>query len=162
MQVGLPRWFSGKEFRLTMQGTPETQSWSLDLEGPLEEERAPTPVFLPGESPGQRSLKDYSPLGLKESDVTEHACILFMQICTDYRGLPGGSDDKGSPCNAGDTGFEPWVRKIPWRREWLPTLVFMPGESHGHQSIEGYWPWGPKESYVTKQLTHTDYHLQFY
>ena len=40
MQVGLPRWFSGKEFRLTMQGTPETQSWSLDLEGPLEEERA--------------------------------------------------------------------------------------------------------------------------
>ena len=38
--------------------------------------------------------------------------------------------------------FDPWVRKIPWRREWLPTLVFLPGEFHGQKSLAGYSPWG--------------------
>ena len=36
--------------------------------------------------------------------------------------------------------FNPWVGKIPWRREWQPTPVFLPGESHGHRSLEGYSP----------------------
>ena len=39
-------------------------------------------------------------------------------------------------------GFDPWVRKIPWRREWLPTPVFLPGKSHGQRSLAGYSPWG--------------------
>ena len=34
-------------------------------------------------------------------------------------------------------GFDPWVRKIPWRKEWLPILVFLPGKSHGQRSLEG-------------------------
>ena len=34
-------------------------------------------------------------------------------------------------------GSDPWVRKIPWRREWLPTPGFLPGESHGQRSLEG-------------------------
>ena len=38
----------------------------------------------------------------------------------------------------------------PWRREWLPTLVFMPGEFHGQRSLVGYSPWGHKESDMTK------------
>ena len=42
--------------------------------------------------------------------------------------------------------FDPWVRKIPWRRTWQPTPVFLPGESHGHRSLAGYSPWGHKES----------------
>ena len=41
-------------------------------------------------------------------------------------------------------GFDPWVRKIPWRRKWQPTPVFLPGESHGQRSLEGYSPWGRK------------------
>ena len=36
--------------------------------------------------------------------------------------------------------FNPWVRKIPWRREWLPTPVFLPGESHEQRSLAGYSP----------------------
>ena len=36
-----------------------------------------------------------------------------------------------------ETGFDPWVRKIPWRREWLPTPVFLPGESHRQRSLVG-------------------------
>ena len=35
-------------------------------------------------------------------------------------------------------GFDPWVRKIPWRRAWQPTPVFLPGESHGQRSLMGY------------------------
>ena len=40
----------------------------------------------------------------------------------------------------GRPGFDPWVRKIPWRRKWQPTPVFLPGESHGRRSLVGYNP----------------------
>ena len=40
-------------------------------------------------------------------------CNFYLQI----RGFSGGSDDKESACNAGDLNFDPWVGKIPWRRE---------------------------------------------
>ena len=43
-------------------------------------------------------------------------------------------------------GFDPWVRKLPWTREWKPTPVFLPGEFHGQRSLVGYSPWGGKES----------------
>ena len=44
-----------------------------------------------------------------------------------------------------ETRFEPWIEKIPWRREWLPMPVFLPGESHGQRSLVGYSPRGHKE-----------------
>ena len=56
-------------------------------------------------------------------------------------------------------GFDPWVRKIPWKREWLPTPLFLPGEFHGQGSLVGYgfssrhiWMWklDHKESWVLK------------
>ena len=40
--------------------------------------------------------------------------------------------------------FDPWVRKIPWRSKWQPTLVFVPGKSHRQRSLEGYNPCGHK------------------
>ena len=54
----------------------ETQVQSLGQEDPLEEEMAPTPVFLPGESHGERSLVGYSPRVCKESDTTEHLSLI--------------------------------------------------------------------------------------
>ena len=47
---------------------------------------------------------------------------------------------KNPPVNAGNMrhGFDPWVRKIPWRRKWQSTPVFLPGESHGQRSLAGY------------------------
>ena len=52
--------------------------------------------------------------------------------------------------------LDPWLRKILWRREWQPTPVFLPGESHGQRSLTGYSPWGQKESATTERLsTHT-------
>ena len=46
--------------------------------------------------------------------------------------------------------FDPWVRKIPWRRKWQPTPVFLPGESHGQRSLEGCSPRGRRESDTTE------------
>jgi len=58
-----------------------------------------------------------------------------------YYSFPGGSDSKESACNAERPRFDPWVRKISWRSEWLPTPVFLPGEFHGQRSLAGYSPW---------------------
>ena len=44
--------------------------------------------------------------------------------------------------------FDPWVRKIPWKTAWQPTPVFLPGESHGQRSLEGYSPWGQNKSWT--------------
>ena len=49
---------------------------------------------------------------------------------------------KKSACQSRRLGFDLWVRKIPWRRKWQPTLVFLPGKSHGQRSLVGYSPWG--------------------
>ena len=38
-------------------------------------------------------------------------------------------------------GFDHWVRKIPWRRKWQPTPVFLPEKFHGEGSPEGYSSW---------------------
>ena len=54
--------------------------------------------------------------------------------------FPGGSDDKESACNAGDLGLTPGLGRVPWRREWLPIPVFLPGESHGQRGLAGYSP----------------------
>ena len=40
------------------------------------------------------------------------------------------------------SGFDPWVGKMPWRRKWQPTPVFLPGEFHGQKSLVDYSPWG--------------------
>ena len=48
------------------------------------------------------------------------------------------------------TQFHPWVGKIPWRREQLPTSVCLPGKSHGQRSLVGYCPQGCKKSDTTE------------
>ena len=60
-------------------------------------------------------------------------------------------------------GFDPWVRKIPWRRKWLPTPVFLPGEVHGHPlpCLAGYSPQVSKESDMTGQLSLTHSSARF-
>ena len=62
--------------------------------------------------------------------------------------FPGGSVVKNqSPCEFRSHRFDPWVGKIPWRRKWQLTSVFLPGKSHGQRSLVGYSPW------VTKSWT---------
>ena len=59
---------------------------------------------------------------------------------------------KETACNAGDLTLT-LVRKIPWRREWLPTSIFLPGKFHGQRSLSGCSPKGYKESDTTEQLS---------
>ena len=61
----------------------------------------------------------------------------------------------------GRPGFDPWVRKIPWRRKWQPTPVLLPGKFHGLRSLVGYSPWGRKESDTTERL-HFQIHFTFF
>ena len=49
--------------------------------------------------------------------------------------------------------FDSWVGKIPWRKEWQPTPVFLPGESHEQRSLLCYRLWGHKDLNTTEQLT---------
>ena len=57
------------------------------------------------------------------------------------------------PANEGDTGFDPWVRKIPWRRKWQPTPVVLSGKLHGQKSLVSYSPRGHKESDTSEPLS---------
>ena len=74
-------------------------------------------------------------------------------------GFPGASDGKSICLQCGRPRFDPWVRKIPWRRKWQPTPVFLPGEFHGWRNPVGYSPWGWKESDTTERL-HFHFHFQ--
>ena len=69
----------------------------------------------------------------------------ILATYTTIKGFPGGS--AGKECRR--PGFDPWVGKIPWRRERLPTPVFWPGEFHGLYRRT----WGCKESDTTEQLS---------
>ena len=52
-----------------------------------------------------------------------------------------------------ETRVQSLSQNHPWRREWLPSPVFLPEESHGQRSLMSYSPWGCKESDTTEQLT---------
>ena len=55
-----------------------------------------------------------------------------------FRGLPRWLSGKESACQCSRPRrlrFDPWIRKIPWRRKWQPTTVFLPGKSHGQRIL---------------------------
>ena len=95
-------------------------------------------------------LHHYSHSSLSYSDVDNLTHV----------GLPWWRRLKESDCNAGRPGFDLWVGKMPWKREWLPTPVYLPGEFSGQRGLMGYSPWGHKESETIVWLTLTDTYLQ--
>ena len=113
---------------------------------PWRREWQPSPVFLPGESHGQRRLVGYSPCGHRESDTTEGLWFWF----------PGGASGKESACQYRRCtifAINPWVGTIPWRRKWHPTPEFLLEQFHGEGSLAGYSPWGHKVSDTTERLS---------
>ena len=80
----------------------------------------------------------------------------IIQIQRRLKGFLGGTSGKEPACQCRRhkrCGFDPWIRKNPWRREWHPTPVFLPGELHGQRILAGYSPRGCKESDTTERLT---------
>ena len=72
--------------------------------------------------------------------------------------LSRGSSSKEPTCQCRRyrrLGFHPRVGRIPWRRAWQPTPVFLPGESHGQRSLAGCSPWGHEESDTTEATERT-------
>ena len=83
----------------------------------------------------------------------ESVCVcLFLDIVIAYSflnhntknslGHPWCLSGKESTCQCRRPRFDPWVRKIPWRREWQSMSVFLPGKSHGQRSLASYSSWG--------------------
>ena len=71
-------------------------------------------------------------------------------------GLPSWLSGKESACQCRKCKrleFDPWVRKIPQRRKWQPTPIFLPGESHGQRSLAGYSQWDRKVSDMNEWLS---------
>ena len=75
--------------------------------------------------------------------------------------VPGGASVREPVCQCRRCKrdkFSPWVGKIPWRRKWQPSPVFLPGESHGQRSLLGFGPQGHKELDTTEVTEHTHSH----
>ena len=82
------------------------------------------------------------PLWLIQPSSTE------LKRCAHAGGLPQWLSGKDSDyqCRSQSRGyFDPWVGRIPWRRAWPPTPIFLPGKSRGQRSLVGCNPWGCKE-----------------
>ena len=123
---------------------PERKSWALGKSSRIST-RLHCPWDTEGRSHGDGGQKAGQGLKL---EILEHwlECV----------GFPGGTGGKEHTCQCRRwkrRGFDPWVGKIPWRRAWQPTLVFLPGESHGQRSLVGYSPWGPTELDTTEWLS---------
>ena len=81
-------------------------------------------------------------------------CKCMEKLCLGY---PGGNSGKEPVCQWGRhkrCRLSPWVGKIPWRRAWQPTPVFLPGKSHERRKLVGYSPWGHKEVDTTEAAEH--------
>ena len=79
---------------------------------------------------------------------------LSFSLCRSFHGLPWWLCGKEPTCKCRRCRFDPWVRKIPWRRKWQPIPTFLPGEPHRQRSLPGYSPWGFKgvgQDLATKQ-----------
>ena len=108
----------------------------------------------------QRSLAGCSPWGCKKSDRTQCLSTHFLseascgcpqltpwdnaaQLLASLEAPSSGGSGKEPTCQCArhkTLSLDPWVRKIPWRRKWQPTPVFLTGESHGQRSLVGYSP----------------------
>ena len=97
-----------------------------------------------------------------EKSEKDYPCENFFKRCYYYiYGLPWWIRGKNLCLQCRRPGFNPWVGKIPWRRKWQHTPVFLPGESHGLRSQVGYSLQGCKESDTTEQLHfHFHYYIQ--
>ena len=103
---------------------------------------------------------------LEWDEVEQHVKLTGQVFAMDFKTsisqskafsrFPDVASDKEPTCQKRRRkrcGFCPWVRKIPWRRKWQRTPVFLPGEPRGQRSLAGYSPWGRIESDATKQLS---------
>ena len=131
---------------------------------PVIQPRSPTLQVgsLPAEPPGKPKNTGVGSLSLLQGNLPDPGFepgspILQMDsLPTELLGIWASflpQTVKDPPCRCRRHRLDPRVGKIPWRRQWQPTPVFLPEESHGQRSLAGYSPWGHKESDTTGRLT---------
>ena len=96
-----------------------------------------------GSQPSLQIIPNSMPLWLPYEG---YLCISLAPM-----GFPGSPDGKHLPRRQ-ESQVWSWVRKISYRREWLPTLVFLPGEFHGQRSLADYSPWGHQKLDTTERI----------
>ena len=92
---------------------------------------------------GSRRVCDKAFLGVVNGAQSLSLPLLFFKYLEPHMGFPGDANGKEPACHCRRykrQGFNLWVGKIPWRRKWQPTSVFLPGKSHGQRSLAGYSP----------------------
>ena len=77
---------------------------------------------------------DFLPLSHLGSPISSLSFLIF-ELREEIAVILAFPVVKNLPANAGDTGFDPWVEKIPWRRKWQLTPVFLPGKFYGQRSL---------------------------
>ena len=77
--------------------------------------------------------------------------LLWREVSKDK--LPWWLNDKQSAYQCRRHGFSPWSGKIPWRRKWQPTPVFLPGEPHGQSSSMCYGSWSQSQTWFSDWTT---------
>ena len=86
------------------------------------------------------SAKGSQPSSPAQLPAAEQGYISINRFVSSNKGFPSGAGGKEPACQCRRCkrlGLDSWVGKIPWRRAWQPTPVFLPGESHGQRSLEG-------------------------
>ena len=111
------------------------------------EEHCSSPVFLPGEFYGQKSLAGYSPKCRKDLDVTEW---LILSVIFSYFQCGKNLIKFIFLCGILLSFLLGRSSNANWRRKWQPTPVFLPGESQGRGSLVGCLLWGRTESDTTE------------
>ena len=125
-------WYSRLIF-LSYPSSPRNKLWSLSLRNVSKSHVMALDVLIA--------------LGVSlPSQMAEQGTICMR---TNLCGLPWWLSGEESVCQCRRCGLNPWVRKIPWRRKWQPSSVFLPGKSHGHRSLAGYSSWGLQELDMT-------------
>ena len=151
LYTGLPRWLRGWSVCL-QYGRPGFNPWVGKI--PWRRKWQPTPGFLLGESHGEAWWATVHGVAKSWTQLSNFTYLLtYYLLIHELWGFPGGASGKEPTCQCRRHkrhGFDSWVRKIPWRRAWQPTPVFLPGESHGHRSLVGYSPLGCKELDMTE------------
>ena len=107
-------------------------------------------------------------LHLKVSKMFPIFLYLWIYICVYvymHMDFPHDASGKEPVCQCrGHKGykFNPWVKKILWRRVWQPTPVFLPRESHGQRTLVGYYPQGRRVRHNWRNLACIYTHIHIY
>ena len=128
-----------------VHGVAKSRTWLSDFtftfhSHALEKEMATHSSILAWRIPGTQEPSGLPSMGSHRvrHDWSDLAAVAAASCANDKESAFQCKRDKR--CS-----FDPWVGRIPWKRKWQPTLLFLPGKFHGNRSLVGYSPWGQKE-----------------